>query len=89
MSRVTVDYQGRKVTGQKVNFDIEKENWNLYSLEDGTKLRMRMVVAQVIRLEGEYTADGDPIYVINSTNVVVADVPEHLKKDAETKGKVN
>jgi hypothetical protein len=88
-SRVAVKYQGREVTGQKVNFEVEKENWNQYSLEDGTKLRMRLVVAQVIRIDGEYTADGDPVYLVNSTNVVATDAPEHLKRGAETGGKVN
>ncbi|MFQ5790612.1 MAG: hypothetical protein ACE5JI_09080, partial [Acidobacteriota bacterium] len=69
-SRVTMGYQGRKVAGEKVDFDIEKENWNVYSLQDGTRLKIRLVVAQVIRLDGEYTVDGDPVYLVNSTNVV-------------------
>ena len=88
-NRVTLDFQGKKVTGQKVNFDIEKENWNKYLLDDGTKLRVRLVVAQVVRLDNEYTREGEPIYVINSTNVVSADVPDHLQKNAGTGGKVN
>jgi hypothetical protein len=88
-SRLTVEYEGRKVKGERVNFDIDKENWNSYSLEDGTKIRMRLVVAQVIRLDGEYTPEGDPIYLVNSTNVVTTDVPDHLKKKLPGSGKVN
>ena len=87
MSKVQVDYQGKKVTGQTVEFDVEKENWNIYSLEDGTKLRMRSVVAQLIRLENEYNQQGDPVYLVNSQNIVSADVPDHLKK--KPPGKVN
>ena len=89
-SQVTMDYQGRKVIGQKVNFDIDKENWNSYSLEDGTTIRMRSVVAQIIRLE-EYNNEGEPIYLVTSTNVLATDVPDHLKKKLPGSGsdKVN
>ena len=86
-SRVTLEYQGRKVSGQKVAFDIEKENWNVYRLEDGSTVRVRLVVAQIIRIDGEYTPEGDPVYLVNSTNVVTTDVPDHLRKDLGTGGK--
>ena len=88
-NRVTLDFKGRKVSGAKVDFEIENENWNKYSLDDGTKLKVRLVVAQIVRLENEYTPDGDPIYLINSTNIVTADVSEHLKKEVGGGGKVN
>jgi hypothetical protein len=90
-TQVTVEFQGRQVTGQRVDFDIDKENWNSYTLEDGTKVRMRSVVAQIVRLDGEYTKEGDPVYLVNSTNVVTTDVPDHLKKKipGTTGGKVN
>ena len=87
-SEVTLDYLGRKVSGQKVGFDIgDKENWSSYILEDGTKIRMRLVVAEIVRLKGEYNQDGEPIYIVKSTNVVTTtDVPEHLKKKISGSG---
>jgi ribosomal protein L13 len=45
-------------------------------------IRMKTVVTNIIRTE-EFTPTGEPIYVINSQNVVVADVPDGLKKPAQ------
>lgn len=86
-SKVQIDYLGKKANGEVVDFDVEKEAWNVYSLQDGTKLKMKSVVAQVIRLEGEYNPQGDPVYVVNSQNIVSAQVPDHLKQ--KPSGKVN
>ena len=88
-SRVKVSYQGREVTGEKLDFKIEQEEWNIYTLEDGTRFKMRSVLAEVVRLEGEFSAQGDPVYLANSQNIVSADVPERLKKDAKGTDKIN
>jgi len=88
-SRVKVSYQGREVTGEKLDFKIEQEEWNIYTLEDGTRFKMRSVLAEVVRLEDEFNAQGDPVYLANSQNIVSADVPERLKKDAKGTDKIN
>jgi predicted RNA-binding protein with PUA domain len=87
MAKVQVEFKDKQVTGEIIDFDVEKENWNVYKLEDGSKLKMRSVVAQIIRIENEYNPQGDPIYLVNSQNIVSADVPDHLKK--KPPGKVN
>jgi len=73
------DFQGRKVLGQEIEFEIEKEAWNIYKLADGTSLKVKTVVATIVRLN-EYNPLGDPFYLLNATNAVIADVPENLKK---------
>jgi hypothetical protein len=40
---------------------------------------MKTVVTNIIRTEG-FAPTGEPIYVVNSQNVLVADVPDELKK---------
>ena len=45
-------------------------------------MKMKTVVSDIARLE-VYKADGDPVYVINSTNVAMANVPDRLKKKPE------
>lgn len=70
---------GQQVWGEEVEFETERENWNTYILHDGTKLKIKSVVSQVIRLEA-YKPDGEPLYFVNSSNIAVADVPENLKK---------
>lgn len=77
-----VRFQGNEVWGEEVEFEAEREAFNTYLLEDGTKLKIKTVVSQVIRLEA-YKADGEPVYMVNATNVIAAVVPERLKKKTE------
>ena len=73
---------GQEVSGEDVEFETEREAWNIYILHDGTKLKLKAVVSQIARLDA-YKADGEPIYLVNASNVVAADVPEQLKKKPE------
>ena len=62
-----------------LDFKEVEENWNSYTLSDGTTLKVKLVLRGVKRLK-RFEPDGSPIYVINSINVVRAlDVPEELK----------
>lgn len=62
-----------------LDFKEVEENWNRYTLSDGTTLKVKLVLRGVKRLK-RYEPDGSPIYVINSINVVRAlNVPEELK----------
>ncbi|MCK5669768.1 hypothetical protein KAI10_00150 [Candidatus Bathyarchaeota archaeon] len=63
----------------EVDFSEEKEFWNEYTLEDGTTLKVKLVLRGVKRL-ARYEPDGTPVYVINSMNVVRAiNVPPEIK----------
>jgi hypothetical protein len=44
-----------------------KERWSEYRLADGTVLRLRPVMIAVFRADGQFTADGDPVYNMKST----------------------
>lgn len=62
-----------------LDFEEVEENWNTYTLSDGTTLKVKLVLRGVKRLKN-YEPDGSPIYVINSINVVRAvDIPKELK----------
>ena len=77
----TIEYNGKKVQGAEVRFDTVREEWNVYELKDGSTLKAKLVVTGIVRLAGEFTPDGDPVYVIKSTNLVTSvDIPEHLRK---------
>jgi hypothetical protein len=65
-----VQYQGRQVEGESVDFLARKEDFNEYQLADGKILKIKMVVTRIIRLEEEKAPDGNPIYLIQSQNVV-------------------
>ena len=62
-----------------LDFNEVEENWNTYTLSDGTTLKVKLVLRGVKRLKN-YEPDGAPIYVINTINVVRAvDIPPELK----------
>ena len=78
----TVDFQGRKVQGTEVGFDTIREEWNEYALRDGTSIKVKTVLTNVVRLNGEHDPQGDPVYVIRSNNqVVCVEIPNHLRKN--------
>ncbi len=77
--KVKVPFQGRLIDGEEVGFREVEERWNEYELTDGTKIRIKLILTKVIRLD-EYNPDNDPVYVIGSQNVLVTDVPPALKR---------
>lgn len=70
---------GREIMGEEIEFETEREGWNTYLLQDGTKLRLKAVAASIVRLD-EYLPTGDPMYLVNASNVVATDVPDQLKR---------
>ncbi len=68
------------IDGEDVDFEERKEFWNEYKLKDGTAIKVRLILIGVKRLR-KYAPDGNPIYIINSNNVLrVFDVPKELKQ---------
>jgi len=77
-----VKYKDKDVEGIEVSFSVIQQDWNEYALNDGTTLRVQTVTTAVLRLEGESLPNGDPVYIIQSQNIVtVSNVPEQLRKD--------
>jgi len=67
-----------------------KEEWSTYELSDGTTIRMKPVATNIIRVEGQYDAQGNPVYMVQSSNVLGVSAPEELKFGARTpKGRTN
>jgi len=67
--------------GEEVDFENEKEEWNIYKLADGTTLKVKLVLVNVVRSRDKYDSLGNPVYGINSQNIVkVLNVPEELKR---------
>jgi hypothetical protein len=36
---------------EEIDFDVEKEDWNIYHLKDGTTLKVKLVLSGVKRLK--------------------------------------
>ena len=58
-----------------------KEDWNLYQLHDGSEVRMRTVVSEIFKVRGEFDREGNPVYVVRSSNVMVVKAPDNLRGD--------
>jgi hypothetical protein len=55
------------------------ENFADYELEDGSKLRVKFVASAFLRIDGEYTPDGRPVYLALSAPAVnVTSAPKQL-----------
>ncbi|MGA9969858.1 MAG: hypothetical protein WA690_03155 [Candidatus Acidiferrales bacterium] len=76
-----VDYLGRKVEGEVIEFDPVPEAWTRYDLKDGTTLKVKVSLLEVVRLLNEFNPQtGDPVYVFTAQQIVNVDSPENLKK---------
>ncbi len=64
-----------------VPFRGDVEHWNEYLLDDGTVVRMKAVVTEIVRVDGQYDVEGNPAYVVFSTNVTHVSAPEDLKRE--------
>lgn len=71
---------GREVKAMDVDFETVREDWNEYTLEDGTILKFKTVVSSIIRTEDYDPMTGNPSYHVRSTNMVRVKVPEELKR---------
>lgn len=79
--KVKVSIDNELWEGEIVGFKEIKESWNEYQLEDGTNLKMKLVITRVIRTK-KYKANLEPVYYVNSQNVIRADIPKKFKKKA-------
>ena len=60
--------------------EVVKSNevWSVYELEDGTVVKVKPVIAEFIRVIGQYTDEGEPIYQMKGGLVPVVRVPPKL-----------
>lgn len=72
---------GREIEGEIMPFQSGGEHWNEYLVEDGTVIKIKLVASEVVRLNGEYDQAGNPVYIVQSTNVLSVSVPDELLKE--------
>lgn len=71
---------GREVDATPIDINQSNEQWNNYILDDGSTLRVKLVITRISRLDNEYDVEGNPVYLFQSTNVVSVNCPENLKQ---------
>jgi len=77
---IKVPFEGKIAEGIEMDYKSVKEDWNEYQTNDGTIIRLKVVVTNIAKLADKYDKDGNPVYVIKSSNVVSISAPEKLKK---------
>ncbi len=75
-----IPFRGREVDATEVEFQTRKEDWSEYQLMDGSFIKMKLVVGDIFKIEGEYDDEGNPIYIVRSKNVLMVKSPDTLKK---------
>ena len=63
------------IEGEEVDFKALSEPWASLELEDGYSVRLKVVVTQVIRTK-QRDPDGNPLYIVRSSNVMAVSPPE-------------
>ena len=73
-------FDGKQVEGESVPFTVpEGENWTAYHLADGSIVRAKIVMSEIVRLD-KYDDKGNPIYLFNAQQVVNVAHEPNLKK---------
>jgi len=71
------------VDGEEMQFTMEREDWNIYNLEDGTKIKVKLIPTKIVKTDMRHPVRNDPIYSISSSTIVEAEVLESQKKKIE------
>jgi len=74
------------VDAVEVPINEATERWTDVVLADGTVLRLKSVILGVVRIEGHFDQEGNPLYQVKANQVMTASVPEGLRKGAGEAG---
>lgn len=72
---------GSQMPTTEIGFRSSGEHWNEYLADDGTVIKIKLVVTDVYRVDGRYDGDGNPLYLTKSTNIMAISAPEDLKEN--------
>jgi hypothetical protein len=79
--KVKVNFQGKLLDGVEMDFKA-KEEWSIVEVSDGTIIRMKPVPTIVVKVVDQYDPAGNPVYTVQTSNVMAVSAPEELKKGA-------
>lgn len=79
MPKTTIkDPLGNLVEATSVGIKESREYFNELTLDDGTILKMKVVATQAYRLDGKWDNQGNPVYVVNSSSILVVDSAQEI-----------
>ena len=77
---IKVPFQGAPVDGEDLDFKTIREEWNEYQTSDGSTIRVKLVMTNIVKLKDKYDPTGSPIYVVRSSIVLAVSPSEKSKK---------
>ena len=73
----------------KVAVKEATERWSETVLNDGSVLRVKIIIHRAFRAVDSYDNDGNPMYSVKLTHVLDVESPDHLKKGASGTSEVH
>lgn len=73
--RTRINIGDRSIEAEDMEFRSTREDWNEYQVEDGFTVRVKLVVSSILKT-GERDPQGNPVYIVQSTNIVKVLPPE-------------
>jgi len=65
----------RSIEAEDMEFKTAREDWNEYQVEDGHTVRIKLIVSSILKTQ-ERDPQGNPVYIVQSTNIVKVLPPE-------------
>ena len=81
--KITVKPDEPPKEAELVEVTSSSEPWSNYLLQDGTTVRMKMILSEVWRVIDEYDNEGNPVYVLKSSGIVNIQAQDDLKRPSK------
>lgn len=77
--RIKINYGGEDVEATPLEINQAQEHWNHYLLDDGSVVKIKLVATKVLKIENRFDDEGNPVYLVKSTNIMNVSSPDQLK----------
>ena len=77
-----VNYNGHEAEATSVDVVQSDERWIEYLLGDGAVVRFKPVLTKVLKVEGVFDREGNPVYVMHHSNVMSVSTPPNQKESS-------
>jgi hypothetical protein len=76
----TIQLGNESVEAIEMPYQVGGEHWNEYVLNDGSVIRIKWVVTEMLKVSGKFDNEGNPLYIVRSKNVVSVSASDRAKK---------
>jgi hypothetical protein len=73
----------KKIEGKPICFEIVRIGKTLIKLKDGNYIQITAVPTKVLKQAGAVDPEGNPVYIVNTSNVLSVWRPEQIKEMEE------